>query len=246
MAYERQPHPRRWELEYEGDGPGTTLRYTFVLDGKETRPTSAKIAIDNSGGTALVASTAMTLESSPSASLTYQVDASDTDDYPLGEGYKATIVTTYSSETYTDTIWFDVVRRPLWPTLRDDGLLELEQELGLYKDTGEVDWSKKIEAAWGRIVTRLRQKANQDGQIRPALIVGYDQLYETHRLWTCELIFRDRQGEGEGNLLKAEYYEAQRIQELDAALASLTYSVGDAEDPGAPEPDNFAGITLTR
>ncbi len=246
MAYRRQPHPRRWEFLFGGNGPQTTLPYTFVLNGKKTRPTSATIAIDNSGGTALVAATAMTLEASPSATLTYTIDASSATDYPLAEGYKSTITVTHSGKTLIDTLFFDICRRPLTPTLTDDGLLELEQELGQYKDAGEVDWSKKIDASWGRIITRLRQKANQDGQIRPALIVGYDQLYEAHRLWTCELIMRDRQGEGEGNKFKADYYEAQRIQEMDAVLGSLTYASGDAEDPGAPEPVNFAGITLSR
>jgi len=246
VAYTDQDHPVRRELLYGGNGPQTVIPYTFVYEEAETRATSATIAIDNAAGTALLAATAMTLEASPSATFNHTVDCSDTDDYQLGEGYKATIAVTYDSKVYTDVLWFDVVRRPLTPTLSDSGLEELEQELALYKDTGETDWSKKIRAAWGRMLSRLRQKANQDGYIRPALIVGYDALYEAHRLWTLELIWADRLNEGEAQAYKYEMYRDERKQELDAALASLTYSVGDAEDPDVEERTNFSGIMLTR
>jgi hypothetical protein len=246
VAYTDQDHPVRRELLYSGNGPQTVIPYTFVVDEKATRATSATIAIEDSSGTALLAATAMTLEASPSATFNYTVDCSDTDDYTLAEGYKATIAVTYGGAVYTDVLWFDVCRRPLVPTLTDSGLEELEQELAHYKDTGETDWSKKIRAAWGRILSRLRQKANQDGFIRPALIVGYDQLYEAHRLWTLELIWADRLNEGEAQAYKYEMYRDERRQELDAALASLTYSVGDAEDPDVTERENFSGIMLTR
>ncbi len=246
MAYERQPHPRRAEITYGGNGPQTTLTYTYVYEDVATRASSAKIAIDASDGTALVASTAMTATASPSAQFTYVIDASDTDDYPLGEGYKVTIVVTYDSKTYTDTLWMDVVRRPMVPTLVDAGLQELEQETAHYKDDGETDWSKKIFAAWSMLMGRIRQKCTQDGYARPALIIGYDQLYETHRLWTLELLFFDRTNEGEGNAYKYEQYKEMRQQELDSALGTLSYSGSDAEDPGVPEPENFTGITLTR
>jgi len=241
MSVDYQPNRRRWELMYDCATAQNRYLYTVVQNGKEATATAVTIQIDNPAGTSVLAAADMTQDTGTDAQWYYDIDTDDTDDFPLDEGYKATITYTISSVDYIDTVYLDVCRHPLHFTTTDDDLIAAENELRNYKLSGETDWSAKIRRAEDKIRGRLRMKANQDGFARPALVVGFDQLQELHILWAIELIAQDQR-----DYKMRDDYREQRKDELESALASLTYSADDADNPDVEDSDNFATVWSTR
>jgi hypothetical protein len=241
VSIDFMPVRRRQEALYNCATAQNRLRYNVTQNSLEATASAVTIAIDTPGGTEVLAAAAMTQDTGTDSQWYYDLDTSTVADFPLGEGYKATITYTISSVAYIDVIWIDVVRRQLVFTTTDNDLERFEHDLENWKLDGHTTWAHKLRAAEDLIRSRLRQKISQDQQVRPALVVGFDQLKMTHILWTIELIALDV-----GNKAARDDYREQRIEELEAALSNLNYSQGDDDDPDVTETENVSVCRSTR
>jgi len=247
VAYEYVSTNRRQEIMFDAAaGEDTRLTYR-VLAGrppKETIATSATITLFTSTGTTIKTATAMTIEGSPSPVVYYDVATSTigATTIALGEAFQAKLTISHADGKFHDRIFFDVVRNPLRITLSDDLLTSYESDLAQFKAPDQTDWSRKCGLAVDYVHRRLRQQMNQDGNARPALLIGSDQVIHWSALYAVESILRDQ----EGRETDREVYTALREQEEALVLSNLAYSVSDAIDPGDPAPTNFSGFRITK
>ena len=247
MAYEYISNTRRQEIRYNSASGEDTRLYYRCLTGRppaEVTPSSATITIFDSSGTTVQAATAMSIEGAPSPIVYHDVQTATigTSTLDLGEAYQAKITVTHSGGTFHDRVFFDVVRNPLRIQLSDDLLEDYESDLGQYKQPGESDWSRKIALATDYVHRRLRQKCTQDGYLRPALLIGADQVTHWAALVAIESIYRDQEGQEE----KRNYYADMREQEEQLVLGSLSYSTDDSDDPGDPGETVATGFLVTK
>ncbi len=245
MAYTHQPSPRRFEFKYECDTAQNRLLYTVIhpFTGKPATPSAITISVTDPGGTEVLAAASIASNTVSGSDNQYylDLDTTDTDDFPIAEGYRCEIIFTIDSEAHYDEVYADVVYHPLRFKLPPSKLWELESELERQFAPGKTDHSPKILAAEGMIRTEIRQATTQDGTLNPARLVGSEQLSEWHRALTLFLIFTDL-----SNKTKVATYAASTEYWKAGAMSVLSYSAAEQEDPGDPEEIDAGGVMLDR
>lgn len=159
MAFE-QKRTARQKVLYNSANATSPLVAQLILDGEKVIPTSATVAVYGPGDpdTALLAATAMTLGASPATLLTYALDTTETDDFPLGTGYRAVVVVTYAAATYTLEYIFDVVRALVQMDITYDQLVALDSSIEGMKSAGDESLAPLIVKCHDVIQTALEAK----------------------------------------------------------------------------------------
>jgi len=152
----------RMDVRYDTSANNVIRWGPFTISGVDIDAGStAKIAISDPGGTAIVSSTAMTADL---PYFTYDVDTDDTDDYPLDEGYVADIVVTHSEKAYPYRVLFDVVRSPFALMVGDDDIIAQFPSAASRLPSGQTNYSPQILLAFEEIKMEILAQG-----LRPAL-----------------------------------------------------------------------------
>ena len=168
MAYEQRPL-RRQKVRYNDANDDLPLKYQLVVEGAKVTPTSATITIYAPGNsTALVDAAAMTKSGTL---LTYATDTTTTASWPVDTGYRAHIITTYSSVTYPDDIYFDVAKFLLRFSVGYDQLLQRDEAIAGMTHADDEDLSPIIEATRDELQLLIESKVLADGKLLESMVL---------------------------------------------------------------------------
>lgn len=224
MAYESKSL-RRFKCRYDDGNADNPITYQLVIDGAKVTPTSATIATYDSGGTAVLAATAMTVSGTL---MTYPIDTTTEADYPVGTGYRARIVVTYNAVTYEHDIIFDVVKFLLRLGIGVDQIIARDDSIKAMEWNGDEDLSEIIEACRDELQLKLETKAVEDGQLIENMVLDASRVAIPARLYMLSAIFR----------AKKMYEDAKHYGELfeemfRAVLSGIEYDTNqDLQEDG--------------
>jgi len=223
MAYE-QRGLRRQKVRYNSDNDDNPLVYQLVLDGAKVTPTSATIAVYAPGNsTAVLTATAMTVSGTL---LTYELDTTETDDFPIDTGYRAEIVVTYNSLTYNGRIIFDVVPYLLRLNIGRDQLVALDDQLSAGEFGGDDDFSELIDACRDDLSVMIEAHVLETDKLLENMILDSAQVAPAARYYILQQYFR-----AHGEIDKADSYEAKFKDLFRSALSTIQYdSTQDGEE----------------
>jgi len=200
MAYEQRPL-RRQKVRYNDANDDLPLKYQLVVDGAKVTPTSATITIYAPGNaTALVDAVAMTKSGTL---LTYAPDTTTTASWPVDTGYRAHIVTTYSSVTYPDDLYFDVAKFLLRFSVGYDQLVSRDEAVAGMTYANDEDLSPIIEATRDELQLLIESKVLGDGKLLesmvldraaievPGVLLVLSNLYRAKHEWEAAKAWRE-------------------------------------------------------
>jgi hypothetical protein len=168
MAYERK-RLGRTKVRYDDANDDNLLTYQLLVGDAKITPTSATITIYAPGGTtALVSAASMTVTGSL---LTYAVNTTTETSWPVGTGYRAEIVTTYSSVTYPDVVMFDVCKFVPPGRIGRDQLVALDQRVRAMSHDGDEDFSELIGACRDEFQFMVETKVLAGNQLLESMIL---------------------------------------------------------------------------
>ena len=226
MAYEEKRLGRQ-KVRYNSDNDDIALVYQLLVDGEKVTPTSATIEIFRPGNaTAVLAATAMT---QAGTLLTYNVTTTTVADFPVGNGYRAEIVVTYDSKTYSARIIFDVVKYILRLTVAFDQLVALDPSVRGYQHDGDEDLSPLINAARDDMQTDIEARVLADDKLIENMILDSSSVSVVARWYILWLIAMNMGKPGDIIDTRKETYD----ERWRAVLATIRYDGDqDGEEDG--------------
>lgn len=212
MAYEAVPISR-FKARYDSDNDDNALTFQMVRAGAKVTPSSATIAIYQPGNsTAVLDATAMTCSGTL---MTYEIDTTETDDFPVATGYRARIVVTDSGAvTYEEDIFFDVAELVPQGRITRDQLLKLDERVMTMQHAGDDDFSELIQACWEENQLDLESREMDGDQLLDSMVVDRARLSVVVRFLCLARILRPK-GERED----AQYYEETYRNKLRQLLS---------------------------
>lgn len=153
------------------------LVFWAMVDGLLVPPSSATVAIYSPAGSELVASSAITPDTDAPGRLA-RSQAWPEATYPLGEDYSAIFTFVVNGITYSERVWFDVVKQRLAVLVSPDDMLGLQPNLlehvrALGLAGVKSDLRGFAIAGHVHLCNRLRKK-----KIRPSLVADRRRLAE--------------------------------------------------------------------
>jgi len=158
---------------YLKDIKGAFVKSEAITDDGDT-PGSGKVAVALKG-----------------AAYYYDVDASSTSSWDLGENYPVTIAQTIDSVDYAPEFFIDVVRYPFdQPLVTSDYIDDLHPDWrSLHPESEDADWTIAINAAHRKLALKIRSLGN-----RPAYLVKREELFEIELAYAESIIASDLMG----------------------------------------------------
>jgi len=225
---------RRQKVRYDDDNDDNPLYTQLLLNGVKQTPTSATITIYAPGNsTALVSADDMTASGTL---ISYSVDATDEDDYPIATGYRAEMVITYNEVEYPRVMLFDVVKFLLDLRTGFDELVALDDGIRGMGHDGYDDFRNVIVASRDLLQAKLEAKAIKDKKMVESMILDHDTIANIARLYILGRIWwpKDRD--------RASDYFNEFNPLWDAVLSSLRYD----DDQDGEESSEMGGIQEVR
>jgi hypothetical protein len=230
MAYERRPLKRQ-KVRYNSDNDDNLLVYQLVVDDEKVTPTSATIAIYKPGtSTAVLSATAMTKSGTL---LTYAVDTTTTANYPVGEGYRGEIITTYDSKTYNDVLMFDVCKFLLTGWLTRDQLIDRDDSLLAAEHAGDENFPGLISSSRDELQILVEARAFADGHLLEDMILEHGKFATVMRLYVLETYHRNK-----GHTEKADKLE----EKFDTLWAAFLNGIRYDKNQDGEESTDVGGI----
>jgi len=138
------------------------LVYSLVIDGTIQAPTSGTITIYEPGNsTALVDGESMTVDGNL---LTYSVDTTTEDDWPIKQGYRADISAEVSGTDFTRHLIFDVAPYVFLPNIAFEHLVAMDDGIRGMAFDGEEDFSPVIEACRDELQLMIENRIRDHGR----------------------------------------------------------------------------------
>jgi hypothetical protein len=203
MAFEHRRMGRQKVL-YNSTNATNKLVYQLVIDGAKVTPTSATIAIDDPSGTEVLAATAMDAVSG--TLMKYSVVTTTVADFPIGEGYRADIVVTYSGATYNRTLVFDVVRYLFDVNIGFDQLVALDGELRGRHNDGDEDLSNLIDAVRDEVQSDLETKILEGDLLLENMILDNSRISLAMRRRVLAQVYENADNEEKRDMHLAWYW----------------------------------------
>lgn len=217
MTYTQRP-VRRQRVRYDDANDDNVLTYQFTIGSEKITPTSATITIYAPGSTtALVSAAAMTVSGSL---LTYAVDTTTEASWPVGNGYRADIVVTYSSVTYPRHLIFDVVKYVLTLNCTRDTLLSIDSNILGMDHAGDDDFSAVIESCKDELQVLLEAKIIESKKLLKDMVLDYSGLELCLAYRVLSRVWRNAGNHDTANEYKENYEEMWQ-----AITSSLLYDV---------------------
>lgn len=233
MAVEIRPVHRQ-AARKNSENDDSPLKYQLVVNGQKVTPTSADITIyANGDDEELVDAESMTVSGTL---MTYALDTTDTDTWPVGK-YKAVVTVTYSSVEYVRHFMFEVVTYLFDMAIGFDQLVSLDDGIRGMMHDGDATFKNLITACTSVIRAQLERKVVKDKRLLPEMIIDHSgldvaaQFYMLHRIWM-----------NKGNTEKAEAYKTDYQDQLDAVLSTVSYDT----QQGGDEPAQIGQLDETR
>lgn len=168
MAFELRRIGRQ-KVRFDSTNDDNPLRFQLIVNGEKVTPASATITIYRPGSTtALVSAAAMTLTGTI---LSYEVITTTEASWPIGTGYRADIVVTYSSDTYDRTVVFDVVKYILAVDVALDQLVAYDDGIRDMQHDGDPDFASLIEACRDRLQMEIEAHVLGEGKLIENMIL---------------------------------------------------------------------------
>ncbi len=217
-------------VQYEGDDEKIWIK--LIREGADVVADSApQITIYGPGGTELVAAADMTRDAATSFYY-YELDASDTDDFPLSLDYKADVVSLVDEIEQTEPIFFDVVRYPMTdPLLSSADIDDIKPMWAASRPAGWGSaWQIPIQLAHRELCNDLRKIRLKDQTFaRPGMILSRTKVYMAALAYTQHMI-------AEGIGLEDEELEDYRV-ERNGAIDNMGPLNVDLDDDGIVDDD---------
>jgi hypothetical protein len=232
MAYE-SAHINRFKCRYNSDNDDNAFIFQLVKAGAKLTPASATIAIYKPGSTtAVLAATAMTVSGTL---LSYSIDTTTTDNFPVGTGYRARMIikvgTGQSEVTHDEDKFFDVVKTLPTGRITYDQLVALDDRIAGMDHNGDEDFSELIEAVWGEVQFDIETRSIDGDQLLDDMIVDRSRLSIPARMLVVARLLRSK-----GHQEDAEYYEKQYGEKLRQMLSGgIKFDVNQDQEEDAEQ-----------
>ena len=234
MAYELKSLARQKVL-YDSANATNPLVYQLVDDGVKVTPTSATITIYQRGNsTALVSAASMTVSGTL---LTYSVNTTTEDDWPIDTGYRAELAITAAAVVYARHLIFDVVRYLLDLSIGVDQLTDIDDRAAGMIHNGSDDLPGLIVAARSDLQARLESKILKDGKLIENAVLDSSSLATASCYFILGQLFEQK-----ANFDQADRYFTRYRELSDAVLSCLRYD----DDQDGDEDSTIGGIQQVR
>lgn len=197
-----------------------SLVYWPRVDGLRVTPTSGTFTVESPSASVLAGPTAFVVGANGQLPISQAWPEAR---YPIGEDYQTLVTYVVAGVTYSDRIYFDVVRTKLL-CLIDDDMLQ-----GVYPDIenhllgiGETNTAKFIRRGWSQLLDRIRAGGN-----RPSLILDKQRLInpgiERALQLACFALSKDPADLWD---MRAQAHE-KRYEEFMKGLGQLRYDLNE-------------------
>ncbi len=219
MAYDLARHKAR----YGDDNADNALIYQLVIDGLAVTPTAATLSIFRRGeSAALVTDDDMTIAGTLA---TYEIDASDTDDYPIDVDYRAVLSLTYGGVVYQRVVLFDVARFLFNLAISVEHIIALDPNVrGMIHD-GDPEFAQLLLACRSVIQAQIETKILSGKQLVENVILDHDKIAIAARFYILSRIFFNA-SDFERYAIYTKDYDLM----LAAMLSTLQYDKGQDGD----------------
>ena len=222
MAYESNGLSRH-TARYESNNDDNAIVFQLIRGGVKITPASATITVYAPGNTtAVLGATAMTVSGSL---MTYAIVTTDTDDYPVGNGYRAHIIVTVGSVTHEDDIYFDVAKNVPSGAIGVDQLVALDERISGMENSADADFSEVIQAAWSECQFDIETRQSDGKQLKDSMVVDRVRLSVVVRHLVLSMILRPK-----GLTEDAKYHEDKYQTKLGQLLTSLPHDVNQDQE----------------